>query len=95
MSKRSKAAEAMMASSAKTSAQPLKSFVRSENDGAVVVVTLRDPLKEETALRLVQLQVTNLIDDQELGTSEIVDSAMEFVFSQRCTTNAASFQWPR
>jgi hypothetical protein len=33
----------------------------------VVVVVLRDDLKEETGLRLVQLQVTDFIDNHGLG----------------------------
>src|SRR5687768_13747345 len=33
-----------------------ESFIRGEDDGAVVVVALGDHLKEETGLRLVQLQ---------------------------------------
>lgn len=33
--------------------------IRSEDDGAVVVVALRDDLEEKTGLRMVQLQVAN------------------------------------
>jgi len=59
-----------------------KGFVGSEDDGAVIVITLRDHLKEETGLCLVQLQVAHFVNNQELGTGHIVQFAMEFVLSQ-------------
>ena len=41
--------------------QVVERFVGGENDGAVVVIALRDHLKEKTGLRLVQLQITHLV----------------------------------
>jgi len=60
-SRRSNAAEAI---SSKDFRPVTESFIGSDDGGTAVVVALGDHLKEETGLRLVQLQVTHFINNQ-------------------------------